>query len=240
MHCLCGYFEQRHIGSQLPVGPQDLGAGPLAAAVARLCGQLDPLPVGVQVAVVQVGRNAELVTQELVEARLDGLEKPLSFRRQQETERADDRLTKYRMQVTDGDGTRMVTRGWRAIIGGAALRIPVIERVSRISLELMNLADVRVSAAARDAYLRLTPGVRLPMGTVVAQFQYSQPNNNLVQVFAIQKLADARWQFSVVQPDGRLVEEGNLRLCLRCHAEAVSDHLFGLPAITGTGDPQRK
>ena len=54
---------------------------------------------------------------------------------------------KYRMQVTDEDGTRTVTRGWRAIIGGAALRIPVIERVSRISLELMNLADVRVNEA---------------------------------------------------------------------------------------------
>jgi len=40
-----------------------------------------------------------------------------------------------------------VERGWRAVVGGAALKIPVIEKISRISLELINLKDVRVEKA---------------------------------------------------------------------------------------------
>lgn len=38
-------------------------------------------------------------------------------------------------------------RGWRAVVGGAKFRIPVLERVSRISLETMNLPDVTVAKA---------------------------------------------------------------------------------------------
>jgi len=55
---------------------------------------------------------------------------------------------KYRTQITDKSGhEQVITRGWRAIVGGATLKIPVIEKVSRLSLELMNLADVKVVSA---------------------------------------------------------------------------------------------
>ncbi len=55
---------------------------------------------------------------------------------------------KYKAQIIGPDGAaRQVVRGWRAVVGGAALRIPVLERVSRMSLELMNLADVKVVEA---------------------------------------------------------------------------------------------
>ncbi len=55
---------------------------------------------------------------------------------------------RYRARIIDPQGNeRWVVRGWRAIVGGAALRIPVIEKISRISLELMNLSDVRVEKA---------------------------------------------------------------------------------------------
>jgi len=51
---------------------------------------------------------------------------------------------KNRVQTKDG---RTIVRGWRAIVGGAKLRIPIMERVNRISLKTMNLADVRVEKA---------------------------------------------------------------------------------------------
>ena len=55
---------------------------------------------------------------------------------------------KFRMKVIDEEGReKRIVRGWKAIVGGAALRIPVIETVSRISLELINLTDVRVEKA---------------------------------------------------------------------------------------------
>ena len=55
---------------------------------------------------------------------------------------------KYKTQVIAPDGAaRNIVRGWRAVVGGASLRIPVIERVSRMSLELMNLSEVKVVEA---------------------------------------------------------------------------------------------
>jgi len=38
-------------------------------------------------------------------------------------------------------------RGWKAVVGGAKFRIPVLEKVNRISLKTMNLPEVRVEKA---------------------------------------------------------------------------------------------
>jgi len=38
-------------------------------------------------------------------------------------------------------------RGWKAVVGGAKFRIPVLEKVNRISLKTMNLPEVRVQKA---------------------------------------------------------------------------------------------
>lgn len=51
---------------------------------------------------------------------------------------------KNKVRTKDGE---IIVRGWRAVVGGAKLRIPVLERVNRISLKTMNLADVRVEKA---------------------------------------------------------------------------------------------
>jgi flotillin len=55
-------------------------------------------------------------------------------------------FTGRKNKVKTKDGA-VVVKGWRAIVGGAKLRIPVLERVNRISLKTMNLADVRVEKA---------------------------------------------------------------------------------------------
>ncbi|MDP8237158.1 MAG: hypothetical protein P9M08_12310 [Candidatus Erginobacter occultus] len=55
---------------------------------------------------------------------------------------------RYKKKVVDEDGTvRFITRGWRAVVGGAALRIPILENIGHISLKLINLTDVRVEKA---------------------------------------------------------------------------------------------
>jgi flotillin len=46
--------------------------------------------------------------------------------------------------IFTGRKHRATQRGWRAVVGGAKFRIPVLEIVNRISLKTMNLADVRV------------------------------------------------------------------------------------------------
>ncbi len=51
---------------------------------------------------------------------------------------------RHKSIVKDEHGQRVVRRGWRAVVGGATLKIPIIEKIDRITLELMNLSDVRV------------------------------------------------------------------------------------------------
>ncbi len=86
---------------------------------------------------------------------------------------------------------------------------------------------VRVSPDARDAYAALTPGSSLPSGAVVAAFHHDPARGRPGPIYVMEK-ASQRWRFTVVNPDG-LVREGSVALCARCHAEAVADHLFGLP-----------
>jgi hypothetical protein len=92
------------------------------------------------------------------------------------------------------------------------------------------LADVHVSPDAREAYLALGPGTELPVGSVVAEFQRDGQTGQPGLVYAMHKIAPSRWDYSLVEPDGRIREQGNLPLCARCHSEAVADQLFGLPA----------
>lgn len=51
---------------------------------------------------------------------------------------------RHKVRTKTGD---VIIRGWRAVVGGAKFRIPVLERVNKISLKTMNLADVRVEKA---------------------------------------------------------------------------------------------
>ncbi|MHC4755903.1 MAG: SPFH domain-containing protein, partial [Planctomycetota bacterium] len=51
---------------------------------------------------------------------------------------------KNKAKTKDG---AVVVKGWRAVVGGARLKIPVLEKINRISLKTMNLADVRVEKA---------------------------------------------------------------------------------------------
>jgi len=49
--------------------------------------------------------------------------------------------------IFTGRKQRDTGRGWKAVVGGAKFRIPVLEKVSKISLKTMNLPDVRVTEA---------------------------------------------------------------------------------------------
>ncbi len=82
--------------------------------------------------------------------------------------------------------------------------------------------EVRVSPESRDAYLSLRPGVTLPDGAVVAALHHDGP------IYLMEK-RDGRWTFHILGDDGRPTEHGPLALCARCHAEAQTDMLFGLP-----------
>lgn len=88
---------------------------------------------------------------------------------------------------------------------------------------------VRVSKPARDRYLAPTPERAFPEGSVVAQFTKDLDTGGAGPVYAMRKHTKNTWQFAVLGPDGALLDFGPLPLCVRCHAEAPADFVFGLP-----------
>ncbi|MCA9597960.1 MAG: hypothetical protein KC776_31830 [Myxococcales bacterium] len=87
--------------------------------------------------------------------------------------------------------------------------------------------SVRVSPNAREAYAALRPGAVMPEGAVIAAFHQDATRGKPGPIYVMEKKG-GDWRFSRVRADGR-VQEGSVALCARCHAEAVADHLFGLP-----------
>jgi len=98
-------------------------------------------------------------------------------------------------------------------------------------------ASVIVDPTARDAYRNLVTASSLPVGSVVAEFHQDSRTGHPGPVFAMQKLAEGRWEYLVVDPGGKVQQRGQLALCQRCHAEGVADQLFGLPASTRPSQP---
>lgn len=89
------------------------------------------------------------------------------------------------------------------------------------------LVSIRVSADVADSYRGLRPGLVLPTGTIVAAFHTDAKTGSPGPVFVMERQAD-RWKYSALDADGRATEHG-LSLCERCHAEAPTNGLFGLP-----------
>jgi hypothetical protein len=89
--------------------------------------------------------------------------------------------------------------------------------------------DVRVDSTARDRYAALLPGTVLPKGTLIAAFHHDPERGQRGPIYVMEKTGSG-WEFSIVDADGRVRQRGALELCARCHAEAVADQVFGLPA----------
>jgi hypothetical protein len=70
-------------------------------------------------------------------------------------------------------------------------------------------------------------GAELPVGALlIAEHQLDAGAVTL----AMEKVAvgpTARWEFAVVDPEGWVVERGRIPSCVRCHAEAARDEVFG-------------
>ena len=87
---------------------------------------------------------------------------------------------------------------------------------------------IRVSPAARETYETLAQGVTLPQGTLIAAFHQSRTDQRPGPVFVMEKKGS--WRFRVLRANGFTQPEARTELCQRCHAEAVADSVFGLPA----------
>jgi hypothetical protein len=86
---------------------------------------------------------------------------------------------------------------------------------------------VRVEPPALDAYRALAVEKPMPDGARVMAWHES-PQGQLLGGYLLEKRSGA-WRASELDARGALVA-GDGEACLRCHAMAPTDHLFGLPA----------
>lgn len=82
-----------------------------------------------------------------------------------------------------------------------------------------------------ESYRRLIPHQPLPVGTLVAQRHHPPGSDAVVSWYLMEKTPEG-WRFLVLDPERRVAAREDLEPCLRCHAEAPHDHLFGPPPNT--------
>ena len=87
---------------------------------------------------------------------------------------------------------------------------------------------VRISPAALEAYRVHTSGARFEPGSTLIMLHRSRATGKPGPVHVMQKQASG-WEYRVLAADGVLEREGQLPPCVRCHAEAASDSVFGPP-----------
>jgi hypothetical protein len=86
-------------------------------------------------------------------------------------------------------------------------------------------AIVRVNPAALQQYQNLVAGSVLPNDTTVVQLHRDKSGRD-GPIYAMNKLSTG-WSFTELDAQGRVLREGDLVDCARCHAEGVADSLFG-------------
>jgi hypothetical protein len=95
-------------------------------------------------------------------------------------------------------------------------------------------ATVLVNAAAAAPYLARHPEGRFPAGAVLVERLAAGRTERGALLAMIKRApgsfeAGGDWEYLVAQSDGAVEDRGSLVLCARCHAEAPSDWVFGVP-----------
>jgi hypothetical protein len=86
--------------------------------------------------------------------------------------------------------------------------------------------DVRVNEIARSAYSGLVADTVFPNGSLLTELPHSPLGTG--GGFAIRKSAGS-WSYFQLDGKGQVLASGALSLCNGCHAQALADHVFGIP-----------
>ena len=86
--------------------------------------------------------------------------------------------------------------------------------------------DVRANDVARTHYATLVTDTLFPDGSVLAELAHGATGNG----FVMRKDA-GHWSYFELDSRGASLVNGALAWCASCHAQAPSDHVFGLPRL---------
>jgi hypothetical protein len=109
---------------------------------------------------------------------------------------------------------------------GEVLRMPIVTSqpfTSRGHVPAQTV-DVRANDVARAPYSSLVADTVFPDGSVLAELSHGATGNG----FVMRKDA-GQWSYFELDSRGTPLVEGASSWCAGCHAQAASDHVFGLP-----------
>lgn len=89
-------------------------------------------------------------------------------------------------------------------------------------------ALVRISPNAVERYRQHTGGAEFPPGTTLVMLHRQRSTREPGPIHVMQR-AKSGWDYLLLDAGGAIVEDADLARCARCHAEAVSDSVFGPP-----------
>jgi hypothetical protein len=87
---------------------------------------------------------------------------------------------------------------------------------------------VRVSSDLYEEYRRLPGRVSSDPGAIAAAF-HTLPDGTAGPTFVMEKLDDGTWDYLALDETGTVLSDADPTLCQRCHTEAPSGSLFGIP-----------
>lgn len=91
------------------------------------------------------------------------------------------------------------------------------------------LVDVRVNDLAQPLYAPLVPDTRFPDGAALAELAHDRSGLG----YLMRKNAGT-WSYAQLDARGRVLAQGTAAPCVRCHAQAPGDQVFGLPRVAET------
>jgi len=109
---------------------------------------------------------------------------------------------------------------------GEVLRMPIVTSVpftTRGHLPAVSV-DVRANDLARPHYASLVADTVFPDGALLAEL----PRDGISNGYAMGKDAGV-WSYFELDAGGTVLASGTPPLCVGCHAQGPSDHVFGLP-----------
>jgi hypothetical protein len=98
------------------------------------------------------------------------------------------------------------------------------------------IAEVLVTPTASDTYAGLTRSSHFATGAVLAKKHTEKDSHAPGPIFVMIKHdpgyfpEGGDWEYLVTDPEGWIEDRGAIASCARCHAEATSNWVFGLPS----------
>jgi hypothetical protein len=112
---------------------------------------------------------------------------------------------------------------------------PVTTRFRTEHLTEVRMATTHASPEAAEPYVRLVAGLELPPGSALVEALASDAVSP-ASAFLVMERSESDWRYLALDAEGRSLSIDETA-CGRCHADALTDQLFGVGAAALEAKP---